>query len=98
MIKVTSLFCNICQQTFNNFSKKKIFYHQKYHGYIIHKCDACDFIIDNSELLEFHIRKKHIEKTKLQKSQAVNIDLGQEKFCMLEKSWMLKIMPFDLIF
>ena len=60
MIKVTSLFCNICNQTFPNFSKKKIFYHQKYHQYIQHKCAQCDFITDNSELLEFHIRKSHL--------------------------------------
>ena len=88
MIKVTSLFCSICQQTFPNFSKKKIFYHRKYHGYILHKCDACDFIIDNSELLEFHIRKKHMEKSKAQKSlesTTINNELCQEKISELEE-------------
>ena len=62
MIKVTSLFCNICNQTFPNFSKKKIFYHQKYHQYIQHNCAQCDFISNNAELLEFHIRKTHLHE------------------------------------
>ena len=83
MIKATSVFCSICNQTFHNFSKKKLFYHQKYHEYVFHKCQECDFTIDNSCLLEFHIRKNHL-KTKLwnlQELQLYWIRKQNEKIC-----------------